>query len=130
MKIFRLFVALTLVCFALLPTAQAVVPTPYGGYPGLNRAEGKNTLLSLDMSTGVANTAVGWFSLTTDVNGSFNTGVGAGTLLLNVGDPTTGDGRMELGVASQLWIARGERSGLLMRIAAMESIKLCARMKS
>jgi hypothetical protein len=97
MKIFRLFLALTLVCFALLPTAQAVVPTPDGGYAGLNTAEGKNALLSLDTSTGVANTAVGWFSLTTDVNGSFNTGVGAGTLLLNVGDPTTGDGRMELG---------------------------------
>jgi hypothetical protein len=51
-------------------------------------------------------------------------------MLLNVGDPTTGDGRMELGLRLSFGIAKGERSGLRMRIAAMESIKLCARMKS
>ena len=31
---------------------------------------------------------------------------------------------------SQLWIAAGERSGLLTHIAAMESVSLCERMKS
>jgi hypothetical protein len=31
---------------------------------------------------------------------------------------------------SRLWIATGEQSGLLTRIAAMESVTLCVRMKS
>jgi hypothetical protein len=34
-----------------------------------------------------------------------------------------------VGVASQPWIPTGERSGLLMRIAMMESVSLRARMK-
>ena len=34
------------------------------------------------------------------------------------------------GAASQAWIPLGERSGLLTRIATMESILLCARMSS
>ena len=56
-----LLIALTLVCFGLSPKAQAVVPPPDGGYPGFNTAEGQNALFSL--TTGAANTAVGWFSL-------------------------------------------------------------------
>jgi hypothetical protein len=48
----------TLVCFGLLPTTQAVIPPPDGGYPGGNTAEGQNALLSL--SSGGYNTAVGW----------------------------------------------------------------------
>jgi len=46
-----------------------VVPTPDGGYPGFNTAEGQNALFSL--TTGSANTAVGWFSLFTNAGGSF-----------------------------------------------------------
>jgi hypothetical protein len=30
---------------------------------------------------------------------------------------------------SQLWIAKAEQSGLLTRIATMESVSLCVRMK-
>ena len=30
-----------LVCFGFLPTMQAVIPPPDGGYPGFNTAEGK-----------------------------------------------------------------------------------------
>jgi trimeric autotransporter adhesin len=77
-------------CFALLPMAQAVVPAPDGGYPGLNTAEGTNALKNL--TTGSADTAVGWFSLFSNTDGSLNTGVGAGTLVLNVGNQSTGDG--------------------------------------
>ena len=33
-------ILLVLACFALAPTAQAVVPAPDGGYPGGNTAEG------------------------------------------------------------------------------------------
>ena len=90
--IHRTLAAFALAALAFVPTIRAVNPPPDGFYPGLNTAEGQNALLSLDTSTGLANTAVGWFSLKTDVNGSFNTAIGAGTLLLNTGDPNTGDG--------------------------------------
>ena len=62
-----------IVCIGLLPRAQAVVPTPDGGYPGCTTAEGTKALFSL--ATGSVNTAVGWLSL-------FNTATGAVTLLL------------------------------------------------
>src|SRR5262245_20746744 len=90
--IYPALAGLAFTCFALSPIAQAVSPPPGGGYPGLNTAEGQSALLSLNTSTGNANTAVGWFSLRSDVNGSFNRAIGAGTLLLNVGDPNTGNG--------------------------------------
>jgi trimeric autotransporter adhesin len=69
-----------LACFALCPTAQAVVPAPDGAYPGNNTAEGQNALLSLNVTTGTNNTAVGFFSLKSNVQGQFNTAVGTGTL--------------------------------------------------
>ena len=59
------------------PKAQAVVPTPDGGYPGGNTAEGQNALFSL--TTGGFNTAVGFLSLWSNTDGQFNTGVGAGS---------------------------------------------------
>src|SRR5258708_18863025 len=87
MKLLRLFIAFTLICFALSPAAHAVVPAPDGGYPNFTTAEGQNALFSL--TTGAANTAVGWFSLNSDTIGSFNTAVGAGTLLANTADNNT-----------------------------------------
>ena len=75
-------ITFSLVCFALLPKAQAVSPAPDGGYSGNNTAEGQNALLSL--TTGVNNTAVGWFSLKSNRNGQLNTAVGAGTLFSTV----------------------------------------------
>jgi hypothetical protein len=83
-------ILIPIVCFAVFPNAQAVVPPPDGGYPGFNTAEGQKALFSL--TTGVANTANGWLSLTSNTDGSFNTGVGAGTLALNVGNQSTSDG--------------------------------------
>jgi len=74
-------IALALLGFALLPQAQAVVPPPDGGYPGFNTAEGTNALKNL--TTGVGNTATGWYSLFANTAGNLNTGVGAGTLLFN-----------------------------------------------
>jgi hypothetical protein len=85
---------LTLSCFALLPTAQAVNPAPDGGYPGGNTAEGQAALLSL--TTGNYDTAVGLFSLTALTDGSFNTGVGAGALLANTADLNTATGAAAL----------------------------------
>src|SRR5690349_8620244 len=85
---------LVLLCFGLLPTVQAVVPPPDGGYPNVTTAEGQNALVSL--TTGAANTGVGWFSLKSVTTGSFNTGVGAGTLVLNTGDENTAIGTAAL----------------------------------
>jgi hypothetical protein len=79
---------LPLYCLALSQIVQAISPTPDGGYPGFNTAEGQSALFS--RSTGVANTAVGWFSLWNNADGSYNTAVGAGTLLFNVGNQSTG----------------------------------------
>jgi hypothetical protein len=61
----------TLATFALSPIARAVVPPPDGGYPGANTAEGQNALLNL--TTGTFNTAVGFLSLRSDMEGQFNT---------------------------------------------------------
>ena len=77
-------------CFALLPSAQAVVPAPDGGYPGGNTAEGQAALFSL--TTGGFNTAVGYVALRSDTTGSFNTALGAGTLLASTGDQNTATG--------------------------------------
>jgi len=85
---------LVLLCFGLLTRVQAVVPPPDGGYPNFNTAEGTNALKNL--TSGAANTATGWYSLFTDTTGSFNTGVGAGTLVLNTGDENTAIGTAAL----------------------------------
>jgi len=88
--ILPLLVTIAFACFALLPTAQAVVPPPDGGYPGANTAEGRDALSSL--TTGQYNTALGWYSLFTITDGFFNTGVGAKTLFANTGDNNTATG--------------------------------------
>ena len=80
-RIPSVLITFALVCFALSPRVQAVVPAPDGGYPNFTTAEGQNALFSL--TTGSANTAVGWFSLRNDTTGSNNTAIGAGALLSN-----------------------------------------------
>ena len=89
-----LFISLVFACFALSPIAQAVSPAPDGGYPGFTTAEGTKALQSL--TTGSANTAVGWFSLFSNAGGSFNTGTGAGSLLFNTADDNTAFGAAAL----------------------------------
>jgi trimeric autotransporter adhesin len=83
------FVAL--VCFGFLPTMQAVSPTPDGGYPGGNTAEGGSGAL-FSLTTGTNNTAVGssaLFSLTTGIQ---NTAVGAQALKNNTANDNTAEG--------------------------------------
>ena len=70
-----------IVCFALLPDAQAVVPPPDGGYPGENTAEGTHALFSL--TTGEFNTGLGWLALQSNTRGNYNTAAGAGALFSN-----------------------------------------------
>jgi hypothetical protein len=75
-----LLIPLVLACFALLPRAQAVSPTPDGGYLGANTAEGGPGAL-FSLTTGSDNTAVGsqaLFSLTAGVQ---NTAVGGSSAL-------------------------------------------------
>ena len=82
-----------LVCFALLP-AQAISPAPDGCYPNFTTAEGCGALNS--RITGAANTALGWRSLFATSDGGFNTGVGAGALVINNGSNNTAVGTAAL----------------------------------
>jgi Chaperone of endosialidase len=89
-----ILLAVLLAFFGFLPKAWSVSPAPDGGYPNLTTAEGQDALFSL--STGAANTAVGWLSLRSVTTGSFNTGIGAATLVLNTGDNNTATGTAAL----------------------------------
>jgi hypothetical protein len=95
--IYPAFALFAFACFAFLPTARAVVPPPDGGYPNFTTAEGDKALFSL--TTGAANTSVGWYSLFSDTEGSFNTATGAGALLFN----TTASANTALGTAALLF---------------------------
>src|SRR5215211_5624354 len=86
---------LVFICLAVAaPNTRAVVPTPDGCYPNFTTAEGCDALNLL--TTGAANTGLGWRSLFSDSTGSFNTGVGAGALVLNDGDSNTAVGAAAL----------------------------------
>jgi hypothetical protein len=91
MKIFRLFVAFTLICFVLSPRAQAVSPPPDGGYPNKNTAEGDGALFSL--TTGHENTATGYQALKDNTKGAHNTASGVWALRNNTaGSDNTASG--------------------------------------
>ena len=107
---------LVLVCFALSQMAHAeqdVSPPPDGGYDGFTTAEGHQALQRL--TSGIGNSAFGWRSLFDVTTASFNTGLGAGTLALNIGEAntatgvaslilnTTGTGNTANGAAAMVW---------------------------
>jgi hypothetical protein len=102
-----LLIPLILVCFAFAPQTRAVVPAPDGGYPGFNTAEGQQALQF--ETTGVANTGLGWRALFSVGSASFNTGVGAGALVLNHGDGV--DANTAVGVAALLLNGAGGDGG-------------------
>ena len=106
-----LLITLTLLCFGLLPKAQAVNPPPPGGYPNFTTAAGDHALKSL--TSGAANTAIGNYALFgvttgkattppsalerwTSTHADNNTAVGTAALLLN----TTGADNTAVGVAA------------------------------
>jgi uncharacterized coiled-coil protein SlyX len=83
-----LLIPLILVCFAFSPQMQAGLPpeipgNPDGCYPNFTTAEGCNALHQL--TGGLGNSAVGWYSNFLAGDASFNTSVGAGTLALTSG---------------------------------------------
>ena len=97
--IIRRFVLLpfALGCFALSPTARAVLPPPApdGGYPNNNTAEGTNALFSL--TTGFDNTANGYRALYSNKSGNDNTANGAYALQNNAtGNNNTANGSTAL----------------------------------
>jgi hypothetical protein len=96
-------IAFGLACFGLLPKAQAVLPspTPDGGYPGGNTAEGENALFNL--TTGSSNTAVGFQSLFRNKEGSYNTATGVESLLSSTANEDTA-----FGAAALLFNTTGE----------------------
>ena len=73
-----------LACFGLVPLARAVLPAPSpdGGYPGGNTAEGTNALHAL--TTGLNNTAVGASALESNSVGGYNVAIGGLALADNV----------------------------------------------
>jgi len=82
-------------CFALPPQAQAVLPSPDGGYGAPtygdgNTAEGEDALFSL--TGGDFNTATGYRALHSNTVNSFNTAIGAGALFSNTADDNTAVG--------------------------------------
>jgi hypothetical protein len=85
---------LALTCFAFLPKTQALSPAPDGCYPGFTTAEGCNALSHL--TSGAANTGLGWYALFGTSTGNYNTGVGAGTLVTNNADSNTAVGTAAL----------------------------------
>src|SRR6266516_738520 len=91
-KIIPLIVIAVLIVFS--QKTRAVVPAPDGCFPGFTTAEGCNALNFL--TTGAGNTGVGWYSLYLVGGANFNTGVGAGTLVLNTADSNTAVGAAAL----------------------------------
>jgi hypothetical protein len=83
-------ILMAIVCFALSPQMRALSPPPDGGYSNGNTAEGDSALSGL--TGGFYNSAVGFLSLLSNGSASFNTGVGAGTLLVNTAIENTAVG--------------------------------------
>src|ERR1051326_4445570 len=78
-----------LASFAFLPGAQAVCEDGCNNSL-FNTWQGDDALIS--NTTGAGNSAFGWRALFFDTEGSFNTGVGAGALVLNNGGSNTAVG--------------------------------------
>src|SRR5205814_4525143 len=81
-----------LVCFGLCQQVQSATdtPDPGGTLPTSNTADGQGALGSL--TTGLYNSAFGFLSLLSLSDGNFDTGVGAGALLVNTASENTAMG--------------------------------------
>src|SRR5438552_18212530 len=80
-----------LVCFGLCQTVQSATDTPDpGSLPTSNTADGQGALGSL--TTGLYNSAFGFLSVLSLSDANFDTGVGAGALLVDNGGTNTAVG--------------------------------------
>jgi uncharacterized coiled-coil protein SlyX len=80
-----------LVCFGLCQQMQSATDTPDPGpLTPSNTADGQSALGSL--TTGLYNSAFGFLSLLSNADANFNTGVGAGVLLVNTASENTAVG--------------------------------------
>jgi hypothetical protein len=88
-----LLIPLVFASFALCQQVQSAVetPDPPGPLPISNTADGQNALVGL-ITGGTFNTAVGFDACLVTLTADFNTGIGAGALLLNVANENTGVG--------------------------------------
>ena len=91
------------VCFGVVQNTHAISPAADGYYPNFTTAEGCLALQNL--TTGAANTGLGWRALFSVGDASFNTGVGAGVLVLNTADSNTA-----VGTAAMLLNTTGTRN--------------------
>ncbi len=97
-KLSFLLIPLTLACFALCQTAQAVGPDAEGAIAGANNGEGIGVLINRtagvwntgtgfealsQLTSGNQNTATGLRALSSDTNGGFNTATGVYSLFSN-----------------------------------------------
>ena len=82
-------VVFVLVWFAIAPLVRAVVPAPDGGYPGFNTRGRDRTPCSTSPPAWGTQQLAGFRSGATRT-GSYNTAVGAGTLLFNAEIKVTG----------------------------------------
>jgi len=90
------FALFALACLGLLPPALAVSPSPDGGYPDGNTAEGTDALFTL--TTGANNTAIGFDALYHTDNTDDNTAIGWQALFNNtIGGSNTSIGAHALG---------------------------------
>ena len=104
-----LLILVVLFSIRIVPKASAVSPPPDGGYAGFNTAEGTNALQNL--TTGIGNASVGWYSLFSNTVGNFNTALGAGTLFSNIGELSGyGTENTAVGAAALLNNTRGTRN--------------------
>src|SRR6266481_8160054 len=79
------------VCFGLCQQVQSATDTPDPGSVSLsNTADGDLALAGL--TTGIYNSAFGFYALLSNTDANFNTGVGAGTLLVSDGTENTAVG--------------------------------------
>src|SRR6266496_4184629 len=81
-----------LVCFGLCQQVQSATdtPDPGGTLPTSNTADGQSALFSL--TTGLYNSAFGFLSVLSISDGNFDTGIGAGALLVDTAGENTAVG--------------------------------------